>query len=219
MINKISIAIAEDHTLVRKGIMAMLKDDDNYNIVAEAEHGAALLTALKLLNNPPDICLLDINMPVMNGYETLLAAKALYPGMRYIILTQLEEEFVIVKMLMAGAKGYLLKDADPSELKAAIHNVFKDQYHINRLIDGHMVALVSHNKPYTRLVLSHKEEEFLKLCCTELPYKAIAFELGISERTVAFYRMQLFEKLGVKSRTGLALSAIKLGLVNSIGGQ
>lgn len=213
MSKKIRIAIAEDHTIVRKGLVAMLGTDEAFQMVADAANGRELLQSLSPINPPADVCLLDVNMPEMNGYETLVALKANYPAMRFLILTQLEHEYIIIRMLKAGASGYMLKDTEPAELKQAIRTILEQPYYNNKLVNGRLFSLVQNTKDYEKLSLTDREQEFLKLCCTELAYKEIASKMDITERTVAYYRESLFQKLQVKSRTGLALYALKLGLV------
>jgi two-component system invasion response regulator UvrY len=210
---KIRLAIADDHTLVRKGYVAMLQSEPEFEVVADAANGRELLKAMEALKEPADVCLLDVNMPEMNGYDTLLALRKSYPRMRFLVLTQLEHEFIIVRMLKAGASGYMLKTVEPSELKIAIKGVMEHAYYNNALVDGRLIGLVQKGDDYKKLAITDREEEFLKLCCSELAYKEIADRMKISERTVAFYRETLFDKLDIKSRTGLALFALKLGLV------
>jgi DNA-binding NarL/FixJ family response regulator len=210
---KIRIAIADDHTIVRRGIASILKADDEFNVIADAPNGSELIRVLAATNPPADVCLLDINMPVMNGYETVIALKERYPAMKFLILTQLEHDYIIVRMLKAGASGYMLKDTEPDELKQAIRTIIQQPFYNSKLVNGQLITLVQKKKEYNKFSLTDREEEFLKLCCTELTYKEIADQMNISERTAAYYRQSLFEKLDVKSRTGLALYAIKLGLV------
>jgi two-component system, NarL family, invasion response regulator UvrY len=210
---KIKIAIADDHTLVRKGYVAMLQADEDFQIVADASNGAELIRMLDAAKTLVDVCLLDVNMPEMNGYETLIALKAKYPAMRFLILTQLEHEYIIVRMLKAGASGYMLKTVEPAELKDAIRSIVHHAYYSNSLVDGRLIGLVQKGDDYKKLAITEREEEFLKLCCSELAYKEIADRMKISERTVAFYRESLFDKLDIKSRTGLALLALKQGVL------
>ena len=211
--DKIRIALADDHTIVRRGIAAMLDADKDFTVVADAPNGKALLEALAGIRPPAHVCLLDVNMPEMNGYETLVALKEKYPEMRFLILTQLEHEYIIVRMLKAGASGYMLKDAEPGELKVAIRTIMSEPFYTSKLVNGQLISLVRKGRSYDRLALTDREQEFLKLSCSEMPYKEIAAKMNISERTAAFYRQSLFEKLDIKSRTGLALYALKLGLV------
>jgi DNA-binding NarL/FixJ family response regulator len=211
--DKIRIALADDHTMVREGIVSMLTGDDGFEIACSAPNGKVLVEMIAKLGTPPDICLLDINMPEMDGYQTLIALKAAYPDMRFLMLSQFDHEFVIIKMLKAGARGYLLKDAEPSELKYAIREIMEKSYYHSRLVNGHLISLIQKGEDYTRLALSDPEQEFLKYSCSDLTYKQIADKMHLSKRTIEGYREALFNKLNVKSRTGLAMYALKLGIV------
>jgi DNA-binding NarL/FixJ family response regulator len=212
---KIRVAIADDHTLVRKGFRAILEDDEKeeFEVIADAPNGKELMYLLERIKAPADVCLLDVSMPEMNGYETLIAVKEKYPEMRFLILTQLEHEFIVIRMLKAGASGYMLKTVEPRELKEALKKIVDQPFYGNKLVNSQLISLVTKGEEYTKIALTGPEETFLKHCCSDLIYKQIADKMRISERTAAFYRQQLFDKLGVQSRTGLALYALKLGLV------
>lgn len=199
--------------MVRKGYVSILNSEEDFEVVADEENGAELLQRLSNINPPADVCLLDVSMPKMNGYETLLALRERYPAMRFLILTQLEHEFIVIKMLKAGASGYMLKTVEPSELKQAIKTIMDRPFYSNKLVDDHLIKLVQKDKQYKKLILTRHEETFLKWCCSDLGYKEIADKMGVNESAVIYYRKQLFEKLDVQSRTGLALYALKLGLV------
>ena len=205
---KIRIAIADDHTIVRKGYIAMIEMEEGFEVIADAQNGHELIETLASVSEPADVCLLDIRMPEMNGYDTLIALKVRYPKMKFLILTQLEHEYIIVRMLKAGASGYMLKTIGPAELILAIKTILANPYYNNKLVNGQLISLVQNGEEYKKLALTEREEVFLKLCCSEMPYKQIATEMNIEERTVAYYRQSLFEKLHVKSRTGLALYAL-----------
>lgn len=209
---KIRVAIADDHRIVRDGIVSMLNAYDDLDVVVSAGNGKELLDLLEK-KATVDVCLLDVNMPVMNGYDTLVALKEKYPQMHFLILTQLEHEFIIVRMLKAGAAGYMLKDCGSTELAHAIRTIMEKPYYNNNLVNGYLIGFVTKDKAYDKISLTEREEEFLKLSCSELGYKEIADKMNITPRTAAFYRETLFTKLEVKSRTGLALYALKLGLV------
>jgi DNA-binding NarL/FixJ family response regulator len=116
-------------------------------------------------------------------------------------------------MLKSGANGYLLKDAEPKELKDAIVAITEKPFYYSRLVNGHLISMVQKGEAYSKLSLTEVEQEFLKHSCSDLTYKQIADKMGLGKRTVEGYRESLFQKLNVKSRTGLALFAIRLGLV------
>jgi DNA-binding NarL/FixJ family response regulator len=191
----------------------MLSGDPELVIEGSFPNGRALLDAVAKMKRPPDVCLLDINMPELDGYQTLLELKRSYPDTRVLMLSQFDHEFVIIKMLKAGANGYMLKDAEPAELKQAIRSIIEKPFYHSRLVNGHLISLVQKGEDYARLSLSDTELEFLKYCCSDLTYKEIADKMNLAKRTVEGYRESLFHKLSVKSRTALALYALKLGVV------
>ncbi len=133
--------------------------------------------------------------------------------MRFLILTQLEHEFIIVRMLRAGASGYMLKTINATELKEAIKTILKQSFYFNKLVTGVRASRAKKGLEEKDIKLSEQEEAFLKWCCTDLSYKEIADKMGVNESAVIYYRKQLFQRLGVQSRTGLALCAFVMGLV------
>jgi two-component system invasion response regulator UvrY len=208
-----SIALVDDHKLLRTGLAGLLRDLD-HNVLLEASNGDDFIAQLK--KSPlPEVVLLDINMPVKNGYETALWLKQNKPDIKVLALSMQDDEYAIIKMLKNGARGYILKDADPSELKRAIIALITHGFYYSDLVTGTLLHNINgddKNKP-TASNLSDRETEFLKWCCTELTYKEIADKMCVSPRTVDGYRDDLFEKLNVKSRVGLVLYAIKNGIV------
>lgn len=136
--NKIKIAIADDHGLFRKGLSEIVAGFDNMSIVFEAGNGAELLEQLKKVAQPPDICILDINMPLMNGYETAAALTKEWPAIKILALSMYDTEFNIIKMLKAGARGYVLKDAEPKELQKALNTIYEDGFYHSELVTGKM---------------------------------------------------------------------------------
>lgn len=212
----IRVALADDHTMFRKGIVSMLNNAPEFEVVAEAGNGEELIGMINALDTLPDVVLLDINMPKMNGYDTLVSLKAKFPEMKFLILTMFDHEFVILKMLRNGANGYLLKEDDPEELKRAIEFVFHRNFYHSELVSGRLISIVQKGLEYTQIHLTDKEQKFLELCCTEHTYKEIAEMMNLSVRTVEGYRDTLFEKLKVKSRTGLVIYALRLGISNVV---
>ncbi len=143
MTQPIRIALADDHAMVREGLAAMLRADPHFEVVAEAPDGAALLEQLAALGTPPDVCLLDMQMPVMDGHQTLLALKERYPATEAIVLSQFDDDFAIIRMLVAGACGYLHKDSDPAELKEALIAAHAGRYFHNKLVNKHLKNLIA----------------------------------------------------------------------------
>jgi two-component system invasion response regulator UvrY len=212
-----TIALADDHVLLRKGL-ADLVSKQGYNVLFQADNGEEFLEKLKT-SPDPDIVLLDINMPKKDGYDTALWLKRNKPLIKVLALSMYDDENAIIRMLKNGARGYILKDAEPADLKAAIDSVLNKGFHYSEMITGKLIHTIntmdeegSHTK--SALGLNEKEITFLKLASTELTYKEIAEQMHLSPRTIDGYRDDLFEKLNIKSRVGLVLFAIKNGIVN-----
>ena len=210
----IRIALADDHTMFRKGIVQLLLDAKKFDIVAEAGNGQDLFEYVMELDVPPDICLLDINMPILDGYKTIAKIRYELPRMKFLILSMYDHEFAIIKMLRSGANGYLLKEDDPEELIRALEYIYNHDFYHSQLTTAHLRALRSGAKEYLPVTLNENEQTFLELCCTEMVYKEIAAQMGLSVRTIEGYRDELFNKLKVNNRIGLVIYALKQGLVN-----
>ncbi|TMI72988.1 MAG: response regulator transcription factor [Bacteroidetes bacterium] len=217
MKNNPTIALADDHVLLRKGL-ADLVSKQGYTVLFQADNGEELLDKLKT-NPEPDVVLLDINMPKKDGYETALWLKRNKPGIKVLALSMYDDEKAIIRMLKNGARGYILKDAEPSDLKSAIESVLTRGFHYSEMVTGKLIHSINamseeDSEIKSTLGLSEKEITFLKLAATELTYKEIAEQMHLSPRTIDGYRDELFEKLDLKSRVGLVLFAIKNGIVN-----
>lgn len=206
----IQVALADDHIILRKGVVALISKFSGMKVVLEAGNGQELLEKIADAPTLPDIYILDINMPVMNGYETAAELKKRFPKSKILALSMYDTEMSIIRMLRCGASGYVLKDADPSELNTAIQNIYTQGLYHSDLVTGRMLRAINENKSIE--LLSAKEIQFLSLCCKELTYKEIADIMCISPRTVDGYREALFIKLDIKSRTGLIVYAIKTGI-------
>lgn len=208
--NAIRIALADDHALVRKGIKEILTSF-GFEICIDANNGQELLDELHVIDKLPDICVIDISMPVMDGYDTLAAIKKEWPHMRVLILTMFNNEHNIIRMLRNGASGYFLKNSDPDELKKAIQSIYDTGFYHSELVSNNFFKIMSDTASLPKF--KDKEQQFLKYCCSDLTYDEISKKMFMSVRSVEGYRDQLFRKLNVNSRTGLALWAIRMGLV------
>jgi two-component system, NarL family, invasion response regulator UvrY len=214
-----SVAIVDDHILLRNGLANLIRGLETYAVLFEANNGKDFIKQLqpRLL---PDIVLLDINMPEMDGYETALWLKRNYPGIKILALSMYDNENSIIRMMKNGAKGYILKDIDPMEFRRALDSLMRKGFYYSELITGKLIHAVSKmddepdDLPKAPAQLNPRETEFLKLVCTEMTYKEIAEKMFLSARTIDGYRDALFEKLNVKSRVGLVLYAIKNNIVN-----
>ncbi|HTN46237.1 MAG TPA: response regulator transcription factor [Flavipsychrobacter sp.] len=208
MDHKIKIALADDHAMLRKSLKVVIDSMPEFEVVADEDNGQLLLEKLASTRELPDICIVDINMPRMNGYETTAALKKKFPDLKVLALSMYDNEQSIIRMLRAGASGYLLKDSEPEELKRALIEIFDHDFYQSDIVRGQMLRSINREKD-----LSENELQFLKLCCTELTYKEIAEKMFKSPRTIDGYRDQLFVKLGATTRSGLVMYAIKTGLV------
>ena len=207
---KIDIAIVDDHTLFRSGLASLMAEFEEISVVFEAMNGVDFQEKLRN-HNSISVVLLDINMPLMDGYATAKWIKANVPHIHVLALSMFEDEKAIIEMLKAGAGGYLLKESKPSELFIAIKTIKEKGFYINDLVSGRL--LTSLKTDTFKPILSERELLFLQLCSTELTYKEIASDLGLSPRTVDNYREALFAKLNIKSRTGLVVYGIKNGWI------
>ncbi|PJJ83159.1 response regulator transcription factor [Mucilaginibacter auburnensis] len=206
----LQIALVDDHKLFRSGIAAMVNDLNGYSIMFEAANGHELMRKISS-KLKPDIILLDINMPQMDGISTAQWLRSNYPDVNIIVLSMFEDADKVLTMVKLGVKGYLLKDAEPHEFEQALSNVAQNEVYFPAFVTRHLIS--NFNKPVDTIKLNGREIEFLKLTGTELTYKEIADQMCVSVRTVDGYRDQLFDKLQIKSRVGLVLYAIKNKLI------
>ena len=202
----IPIAIVDDHTLFRNGVVNLMKEFNELQFVFEAENGRQMQQLL-VKNKRPRVILMDINMPVMDGYETTAWLKKNHPDILVMALSMYEDDNAVIKMIRCGAGGYVLKQSRPKELLEAIKTLAHKGVFINELVSGKLIRSVAaiDDQP----VLTPRETDFLKLCCSELTYKEIADQMFVSPRTVDNYRESLFQKLNLKTRSGMVLYAIK----------
>lgn len=212
---KRTVVIIDDHVLVAKAIASLVEQMHKYEILYVADNGKQFVQWMKGRKTSPDIVLLDINMPYMNGYETAAWIKLNVPGTSILALTMLNDEPSIINMIRAGASGYLLKDVHPTELEKALDMVLERGFYYSDGVANKLIKTFTEedNPKDATPKLNERELQFLTFACTEMTYKEIAREMGLSSRTVEGYRDQLFVKLNIKSRVGLALYAIKEGLV------
>ena len=216
--NKIrQIAIVDDHTMFRKGLAALIGMFPGHEVLFDAGGGEECIRFLKA-GKIPDILLMDIAMPEMDGYAVTAWVSDQMPDIRVLALSTMDSEIAIIRMIRSGAKGYVLKDADPAELRKAFEDVVSLGFYYNELVSRKIVQsvhlLADERWPLNIFAnLSDRELSFLQLACSEKTYFEIAKEMFVSERTVDGYRDSLFKKLNISSRVGLVLYAIRNGIV------
>jgi two-component system, NarL family, invasion response regulator UvrY len=214
----VKLALVDDHTLFRKGLISLIDMAySNYIILFEADNGNEMQQKIDK-HNLPDIILMDINMPGMDGFASVKWLNENYPMIKVLVVSMIEKEESIVRMLKLGVKGYLSKDVEPKELSEALESVLNKGFYYTDFITGKLVhSLQGDAKTSTKSgalnLMNDREKEFLQLACSEYTYNEIASKMFLSPKTIDGYRNALFEKLQVKSRVGLALYAVKHGLV------
>lgn len=211
------VAIVDDHTMFRRGLAMLINQLVDYKILFDAKDGKDFIAQLKP-QHLPDLVLLDIMMPGMDGYATAQWIHVNYPEVKILVLSTMDSDAAIIRMIRSGAKGYILKDSEPHELRRAFDSVLNLGYYYNDKISQKIIrsvsALVVENNPVDAFArLTEREITFLKLACSEKTYAEIAKEMFVSERTIDGYRETLFKKLEVHTRVGLALYAIRNGIV------
>lgn len=208
---KLTIGLVDDHQLFLKSLQLMLESFKVYEVVIEALNGEDLKNKLKSSGKVPDLMLVDVNMPVMDGIATSKWLSEHYPAMKLIALSMNDTDIAIIEMIKAGCCAYLLKDTHPNELEKALQEVVtKGYYNADASNINFRRLLLKSNEP-PAIVLTEKEKQFLSYACSELTYKQVAAEMNLSERTIDGYREALFQKFHVQSRVGLCLEALRKG--------
>ena len=214
----IKVAIADDHVLFRAGVKSALSVHKDIKMIAEADNGMQLLTVLKHIQ--PDVILLDIQMPIMDGIITLPEIKKLYPEIKVIMLTMHNDHTMISKLMELGANSYLTKNSDSEIIYQAIKTVHEQEYYFNQLtnkalIDGLRTKRQAEASLPVDAKLSDKEIAILRMICEEKSTKEIADLVDLSPRTVEAIRDKLKVKTGAKSLAGLVMYAVKSGIIEN----
>lgn len=211
-----NIYFADDHILLRDALTNLINSFDDFRVSGTAGNGKELINLLQQ-NPEPHIILLDLNMPVMDGFETAKWLHENHPNVYTLILTMYDSEIALIRLLQYGVRGFLKKDIHPNELQHALKAVAEDGYYYSHSTTGKLANLFQKNGDkqhyIERAILTDGELSFLRLASSDKTYKEIASELNITPRAIDGYRDALFEKLDVKSRVGLALYAVKNGIV------
>ncbi len=203
-----SVVIVEDHKLLSQAIAGLVNSFEQFKVSYLCSNGKELLTKFKTPENRPDIVLIDVNMPILNGIETTRIITKEYPNIKVIALSVVEDEATIINMLKVGAKGYLLKDIEKDILETALKEVIKNGYYYTQDV-SHILVNSLNEKGASKVKLKEREIEFIKHACSEMTYKEISEKMFLSPKTVDGYRDNLFQKLHLKNRIGLVLYAIK----------
>lgn len=212
---KVNIVVCDDHKLFRKGMSALLSDFEFIEDIYEAGNGVELLNLLDELDECPNLVLLDINMPEMDGVEATKQLKEKYPGIRILILSMEDDSQLVSLLVNEGVDGYLLKNADPDELELAIKMVIKNDFYFSSSLSGGILNALKTNNNASRttekLNLNEREVLIIQLVCQELTAAEIGNKLSLSTRTVEGYKRKLLEKTKTKNMAGLVIFAIKNG--------
>lgn len=211
----IKVVIADDHEIFRDGLKLMLGSMDSIDLAGEAADGKELVALVAKVN--PDVVITDIKMPVMDGPEATRYIMEHHPIVKVIALSMFDDEELILEMLEAGATGYLLKNADKTEVVDAIHSVHDNTPYYCKSTSGKLVKLIAYSrnnmqKQKKEAEFSDKEKEIIRLICKEYTNKQIGETLFLSTRTVEGYRMKILEKMGAKNIVGIVIEAIRLGI-------
>jgi len=215
-ISIVKIAMVDDHILLRNALAKLIAGFDNCRVILEVDNGRELIHQMKAADLP-NVILLDLNMPGMDGFETAAWLHANYPSIHILMLTMYESDQALIRLLQSGVKGFLKKDIHPSELSFAIRSVVQSGFYYSQQVSGKLANLFRSNNgsimALERAMLTAPEIVFLKLASSDMTYKEIAMKMKLNPRAVDSLRDHLFEKLEVKSRVGLAMYAIRQGIV------
>lgn len=217
---QIRIALVDDHQLVRSGIKMLIENFTEFKVVIEASHGRELLEKMGQVKVLPQIAMVDVTMPIMDGFETTRKLNEQYPEIKVVALSVHDDQRSVNTMIECGANAYLLKDSSPQIVKTTLLQVFEKGYYYDQFVIEKLISAKDSPEEIKRRnnfkeeysginLLTKREIEFIKHCCSEMTYKEIAHIMTISERTVDGYRESVFSKLDLKSRTGIVLFALQ----------
>jgi len=206
------LLMVDDHILLRDALVRLINNFDEFTVIAAAGNGEEVLQLMEK-GCKPDIVLMDLNMPKMDGYETAKWLAVHHPEVKIVILTMYDSEIALIRLLQAGVHGFLKKDIHPAELKTTLLTVASGEYYYSNHTTVKIASLFRKQTTLEKLILNETEIEFLKLASTDMTYKEIAHAMHMTPRHIDSYRDSLFTKLDVKSRVGLAIYAVKNGIV------
>lgn len=206
------LILADDHILLRDALANLVNNFEEFSVVATAGTGNEVILFFES-GGKADIVLMDLNMPDMDGYETARWLVQNKPAVKIVILTMYDSEIALIRLLKAGVHGFLKKDIHPSELKNALLTVANGEYYYSNHTTGKIANLFRKQAGVEKALLTEQEIAFLKYASTDMTYKEIAQAMHMTPRNIDSYRDALFTKLDVKSRVGLAIYAVKNGIV------
>jgi DNA-binding NarL/FixJ family response regulator len=211
---KITIGVVDDHQLFVKSLTVLIDSFSDFQVILEALNGEDLLKKLEACPEKPDVLLVDVNMPLMDGPRTVAKVAKDYPSIRISALSMKTDDLTIIRMLRAGSSAYLLKDIHPNELEKALHEIYEKGFYNADAANINYRRLIVKAEENEKVKINDQEREFLRLSCSDFTYKQIAGQMFLSERTIDGYRESLFEKFNVKSRVGMVLEAIRQNYVS-----
>lgn len=210
---KITVGVADDNQLFVKSLGALINTFPEFEVILDALNGAELLRKMEARRIQPDLVLLDVSMPAMDGITTAQQIAERYPLIKMAALSQKDDDHTIIRMIRAGCCAYLLKDIHAEELERALGEIQHKGYYNGDYYNINSRRRVNSEERKTAPPVTDREREFLQLSCSDLTYKQIAAQMHLSERTIDGYRESIFEKFKVQSRTGMVLEAVKRQLV------
>lgn len=211
---KYKIAVVDDHGIVRKALVKLINGFEDFSVIYDVNSGNELKENITK-NVLPDVVLMDVNMPDGNGYETTSFLHKHYPFVKVLALSMFSDDFTIIKILKAGAKGYILKSCELEILQIALNSIIKNDFYLPEAISGKIISgLQNLSENENPIILTDREKTFLTLLCSEMSYKQIAAKTYVSHRTVDEYKANLCEKFSVHTRVGLLIVAIKKNLIS-----
>ena len=213
---KIKIAIADDYSIYRDGLKVGLLQDSNFEIILEAANGEELLE--KMEHNIPDVIIMDLKMPVMDGMEATKLARKKFAEVKILVVSMYDDDKFIIHLMEIGANGYLLKNADSDEIRKAIYTVYENGYYFNDIVSKALLkklVIKGNLKPSfnQNIELTEREQDVLKLICAEKTAAEMGQQLFLSQRSIEGIRLRLIEKVGVRNTAGLVMFAVKNGMI------